>query len=123
MNKDYTFITSEKNSAKIEFDTTNGQNYVYAEYDKDMSVDILSSNHSRNICRIYNSSNSDVAIAISSITDLDSQETASAGWIGVNKIIVGGGQYVEVECVINIPERGMEDMTTIKSSDAFEVVR
>lgn len=123
VNKDYTFITSEKNSAKIEFDTTNGQNYVYAEYDEDMSVDISSSNHSRNICRIYNSSNSNVTITISSITDLDSQETASVGWVGVDKIIVGSGQYVEVECVINIPERGNEYMTTIINSKSLEVVR
>jgi hypothetical protein len=123
VNKNYTFITSEKNSEKIEFDTTTGQNYIYAEYDEDMSVYISSSNHSRNICRIYNGSNSDVTITISFIADSVSQETASAGWVGVNEIIVGGGQYVEVECVINIPERGMEDMTTIRISDSLNVVR
>ena len=122
VNKDYTFITLEKNSEKIDFDTTNGQNYVYAEYDEDMPVDILSSNHSRNIFRIYNSSISDITITISSITDSISHQTASAGWVGVNEIIVGSGQYVEVECVIKIPERGLEDMTTVRMSDSLHVV-
>lgn len=121
--QNYTFKTNEKNSDKIEFQTSNGKDYVYAEYDEDVSVAILSSNRSNNVARLYNSSNASLTITISSVTDVSTEETVSSGWVGVNQIVVEAGKFVEVECLVNIPEIGDEYMTTIKNSKSLDIVR